>query len=262
DITNPFFSTLARGVEDAAREAGYPLILGNTDESAAREREHLGALMSHQINGLVIAPTVGSEAHLRRLAQRRIPFVLVDRRVPGVEADLVRGDTEAGAQQLVRHLVEQGYRRIAFVGGTPQLSSLEDRLGGYRAGVREAGLDEEVRLSGYLLESGRETAEALLADGDLPEAVLAANNVVAAGVLAVFRERGVRVPQDVALACVDEAESSLVVGPLLTVVRQPAFEMGRRAMALLADRIGGAAGPPREVVLPTELVVRHSTGGR
>lgn len=259
DITNPFFTTLARGVEDEARRHGYALILGNTDESAEQEIRYLQALISRQVTGLVIAPSAGAEEYQTLLLDRNIPLVLVDRGIPGVPADLVRGDTSTGVQALVRHLLEHGHRDVAFVGGNPAISSLQDRLSGYRTVMAEAGLPERVYLGSYLQHSGEETMRALLAGGDLPGAIVAANNTVAAGILVVLREHGLHTPDDIAVACVDEVELSDAVDPFMTVVRQPAFEMGRAAMHMLIERINGFAEPPRERVLPTELIIRRST---
>lgn len=259
DVTNPFFTTISRGVEDAAQESGYTLMIGNADETLEKERAYLDVLIAQRADGIALAPALGEEHNLEVLQHRRLPFVLIDRKVEGVAADLVRGDTFDGGLRLVRHLVEQGYRDLAFVGGPPGVSSLEERLDGYRVGMQAAGLPARVYTGRYDAASGEAITEELIAAGALPEALVAANNFVAVGVLAALRRHGLRVPADVALACFDDLEVAALIDPFLTVVAQPAYEMGRQAMRLLLERIAGYDGPAREAVLPVELVVRRSS---
>lgn len=257
DIQNPFFTTLARGAEDAGLRHGYRLVLCNTDEQAERERDHLRALHSRQVDGVILASA--GDSHAATLVERGIPVVLVDREVPGVETDSVLIDHYDGARQLVRHLVQGGYRRLALVGGRPGISSIEARLAGCRDALAEAGLPLEVEPGRLDRASGEAAAARLCDEGRLPEAIVAANNMVAVGVVVELRRRGLRVPHDVALACFGELELASLLDPFLTVVRDPAYEAGRLAMQMLCERLAGFGGPPRRSLLPVELVVRRST---
>ena len=259
DITNPFFTKLARGVEDVAQENGYTLFVGNTDESLEKEQHYLDALVSHRVDGLLLSPSPGKNHHLDRIQQRNIPMVLIDRRLDGIPADVVRGDSHAGGRQLVQHLVEQGYKDIVFVGGEPEVSSLKDRLAGYRSAMEEAGLQPKSHLGHYNRQSGERIAEMLIEKKEVPEAVVAANNLVAVGMLVALRRHSLCVPEDVAITCFEDLEIAALMDPFLTVVEQPAYEMGRAGMNMLLERMKGYSGPAQERTFPVELIVRRSS---
>jgi LacI family transcriptional regulator len=257
DIQNPFFTAVSRGVEDAAHQYGYTLVVGNTDEQPEKERRYLDVFSSRRVDGVILS-TSGAD-HIRLLRERGIPVVLIDREIPGVEADVVVNDVYDGGRQLIGHLVERGYREIAFVGGPAGNSTLEQRLAGCRDAAREAGLSLSVRLGRFDRASGEEITASLCEAGALPEAIVAANNLVAVGVLVELRRRGLRVPDDVGLACFGEIELASLIDPFLTVVKEPEYQAGRLAMEMLHDRILGFDGAPRKQVLPVELMARRST---
>jgi len=264
DIRHPFFMSVARGVEDVAQEAGYTLFLGNSSERLAREKQYLDALIARRVDGLILAPTHGKRHNVSVLKRQRVPTVMLDRRLPKLEFDVVRGDTHSGAALLTRHLVGEGYRRIAFIGGYPGASSLVDRLGGYQEAMSEAGLEERVALGRYDQASGHATVQEMVAvarngGAAMPEALIAANNMVGLGALLALRSLGLTVPEDVALATFDDFEIASQIDPFFTVVRQPAYEIGQEAMRLLFERLQDSERAPEERVLPVELVVRRST---
>lgn len=259
DITNPFFTTLARGIEDAAHKQGYTLLLGNTDESLDKEQHYLDALISRRVDGLLLSPSPGETHHIEQVQRRDIPIVLIDRRLKDVATDIVRGDSFEGARLLVEHLAEEGYRDIAFVGGLPGISSLEDRLEGYRSAMAEVGLEERYYLGRYDRQSGEQITDELIESDAVPEAIIAANNLVAVGVLVSLRRHSLGVPEDVALACFEDLEIAALMDPFLTVAEQPAYQMGQAAMEMLLRRMEGYDGPAKEKVLPVELIVRRST---
>lgn len=257
DIRDSYFTTLARGAEDVAQKRGYTLFLGNTDEQREKEHRYLSTVVSYRVDGVLVSTSGDGLALLQR---RNVPFVLIDRKAPGVEADLVTSDSYDGGRQIVRHLVERGYRDIAFVGGSPNVSTLDERLSGYRDAMRAAGLRPQVRLGRYDEASGHEIVEALIAEGHVPEALVAANSAVARGVFGTLRRHGIVVPGAVGLASFGEPEVE-PLNPFLTVILQPAYEIGVRAMETLLARLAGDRNPPRELYLPVSLVVRDSTAG-
>lgn len=259
DLTNPFFTTVARGIEDTAQQHGYTLFVGNTDDSLEKEQHYLDALVSRRVDGVLLSPSPGESHHLERVEQRGIPIVLIDRRLKGVKADVVRGDAYVGAVRLVEHFLEQGFRDIAFVGGQPGISSLDDRVSGYRNAMMDAGLEERVYLGAYHRSSGEQITDMLVEKDEVPEAMVAANNLVAVGVLVALRRHALRVPEDVALACFEDLEIAASMDPFLTVAEQPAYEMGRTAMEMLIARMQGRSGPPQEKVFPVELIIRRSS---
>lgn len=264
DITNPFFTTLARGVEDAASEQGFSVIFCNTDESQEKESSYLNVVVQKQVDGVLLIPAQSALESVTFLRERGVRFVVLDRRIPGAEADVVRGDSEQGAYALVCHLLALGHRRIAALSGPETVSTAADRVAGYRRALAEADLTFEpalVRYGGFTQESGYEMAQAVLALPQPPTALLTGNNFIAIGALHALREAGLRVPDDISIVTFDDLPAAVAIDPFLTVAAQPAYEMGRQATALLLDRLadGGPAGP-QEIVLPAELIVRRSSG--
>ncbi|MDI7277229.1 MAG: LacI family DNA-binding transcriptional regulator [Anaerolineae bacterium] len=262
DITNAFWTTVARGAEDAAVRHGYSVFLCNTDEDVAKQEQYLRALLSHRVEGLIIAPASSDRGTLAALERARLPFVIVDRRMPGAAADLVLGDSIGGARQLVEHLLARGHRRIAHLGGPAGVSTADDREQGYRQALAEAGIAADPRLvlrGDYKLESGHRLMGQLLELSPLPTAVFAANNVLAVGALVTLREKGLRVPEDVAVVCFDDLPQASLIDPFLTVAAQPAYEFGTAAVELLLARLANPRRPPQTVVLPVELLVRRSS---
>ncbi len=257
DILNPFFTTLARGVEDRAQRYGYTLVVGNSDEKAEKERRYLDVLLARRIDGVILS-TVG-EAHLEVLQQRGIPVVLVDRVIRGAEVDSVVHDAYDGGRQIIEHLLERGYRKVMFIGGHPRNSTIQDRLAGCRDTMRNAGLSLAVRLGRLDEASGEEIAASVAAEGAIPEALVAANNLVAVGAVVELRRQGLCIPQDIGLACFGDLDLASQLDPFLTAVREPAYDLGRTAMELLKRRLEGSTEPAHHRVLPVELIARRST---
>ena len=264
DITNPFFTTLARGVEDTASEQGFSVMFCNTDESEEKEASYLNVLVQKQVDGVLLVPAQSAPESVTFLRERGVRFVVLDRRIPGTDADTVRGDSEQGAYALVRHLLELGHRRIAALSGPQAVSTASDRVAGYQRALAESGLTPEpalVRYGSFTQESGCTMARAALALPQPPTALFTGNNFIAIGALRAVREAGLRVPDDLSLVTFDDLPAAAVIDPFLTVAAQPAYEMGRRATALLLERLAEGGPPaPQEIVLPAELIVRRSSG--
>jgi LacI family transcriptional regulator len=263
DMTNPFFTTLAQGVEAAAREAGISLLLANSDEREDEERRLVPMLLQRQVDGLMVVPAGTGEETVRACRERGVPLVIVDRRPQGENADVVRADSEGGALELGRLLVGLGHRHMAVLSGPETVPTAVDRVAGFsRALVDEAGLPPPCVLHGaFSIESGRAMTLSAMALAPRPTALFAANNFIAIGVQHALAELGLGVPDDVAVVGFDDLPQAMVTFPFLTVVAQPAVEMGRRAVAVLLERLANPGGPAQDVVLPTELVIRRSSGG-
>jgi len=265
DVANPFFTLIVRGAEDVARRSDYRMILCNTRADLAIERDVVEEMIAHRVEGVVIAPVSDrSRAHLRRLTAYGVPFVLVDRTVPGVDSDVVVGDNVDGARRLVEHLISLGHRRIGFIVESDDVSTARDRHRGYVEGLQAAGLpldDDLIVRSSVDPGGGRDGLRRLLELAKPPTAVFTVNNLVALGALEAVRESGLAVPDDVALVCFDDIEYASRMYPFLTVMAQPAETLGTLATQLLLDRIEGRAGERRRfVVLAPEFVVRRSCG--
>jgi LacI family transcriptional regulator, galactose operon repressor len=265
DVANPFFTLIVRAAEDVARRAGYRVILCDTRADLSVERDVVGELLAHRVEGIVVAPVSDrSQAHLRRLARFGVPFVLIDRTVAGVEADAVVGDSAGGARQLVEHLISLGHRRIGLVVESDEVSTARDRRRGYEAALAAVGipLDPELVVDSTVDPAGgSEGMRRLLQLEDRPTAVFTVNNLVALGAIEAVRTAGLEVPDDVALVCFDDIEYASRLYPFLTALEQPAETFGTLGTQLLLDRIDGR-GPERRraVVLPGRLTVRRSCG--
>jgi LacI family transcriptional regulator len=265
DITNPFFTTVARGVEDTASDAGYTVIFCNTDESESEEKKYLQVLLQQQVDGILLVPARSTPDSIDLIRKQNTPVVVLDRRLPpGVDVDTVRCENELGAYQLVRLLIELGHQRIAILSGPLGVSTAEDRLAGYRRAMREAGFSDEDQLvvyGSFNQASGTELMRQLLDRTPRPTAVFAANNLIGIGALHAIQQAGLRVPEDVALVSFDDLPPTLLTSPFFTVASQPAYEMGKRATQLLLARLTKTTAEPcQEIVLPTELIVRQSSG--
>jgi LacI family transcriptional regulator len=268
DITNPFFTTIARGVEDVARGHGFSVVFCNTDESEAEEARYLLMLVQRQVDGVLLVPASTSGKSLRMLASHKMPVVVLDRRIRSRKSDSVRSDSQAGAHTLTKHLIGLGHRRIAMLTGRRSVSTSIDRVAGYRMAMAEAGLqvdDDLVRFGAYNYGDfdqvdGSGMAREVLAVDPRPTAIFAANNFIAFGALRALRESGLRVPDDMSLVTFDDLPDDWHDDPLLTVLAQPAYEVGRQAAELLLDRLASKDKTKRRVVLlPGELIVRRSS---
>lgn len=265
DITNPFWTTVARGVEDAASEAGYHVIFGNTDESLSKEHNYLHTMMQQQVDGVILAP-VSSETGagaVRFIQRQKVPVVVIDRRVSGVKVDNVRCDSIQGAYDLTRLLLDNGHRRIGLLSGPLNVSTSEDRLIGFQRALEEAGLKaapEWIQYGIFTVESGREMAEQVLASNPRPTAILTGNNFLTVGTLRAFKMAGLRAPEDISIVGFDDMDPNILIDPFLTVAAQPAYQMGYRATRLLLERIfkENEAEKFCEVLLPVEIILRRS----
>jgi LacI family transcriptional regulator len=266
DVTNTFWTTVARGVEDVAQRHGYSVLLCNSDENLAKQDQYLDFVIGQQVDGVIIAPFDADARHLDKLRRRNIPTVIVDRRIDGWDVDSVSSDSLSGARALVQHLIGLSHRRIAAISGPAITSTAEDRVAGYCMALVEAGIPLDPRLikrGEYRNATGKEFTHELLDDGLEPTAIFAANNLIAMGVVDAVEERGLQIPQDLALVCFDDLPNASHLFPFLTVVAQPVYDLGMNAAQLLLSRLASQVPlQPRQVVLPVRLIVRHSCGSR
>lgn len=264
DITNPFFTTLARGVGDAASKQGFNVIFCNTDESESEQAEQLTALVQKRVDGVLLVPACSSAEPVAFLRDQKVPVVVLDRRVPDCSVDSVRCDSEEGAYQLVKLLLGLGHRRIGILSGPERVSTAQDRVAGYRRAMVEHGIRIEADLiahGSFTQAGGYEMTQKMLALSPRPTALFAANNFIAIGAYQALRDTGLRVPEDVAMVAFDDLPASMVIEPFFTVAAQPAYEMGRRATELLLKRLtGDNLDACQEIVLPFDLIVRRSSG--
>ena len=264
DITNPFFATLIRGAEDAAIEAGYSLIVCNSDESLEKEDRYVRLLRRRQIDGLLISPVGdGSHSVVHELPKWKVPFVFVDRRVDDVEADAVLSDNEEGAYQATRHLIERGHRRIGLILGIKGATTTEERFAGYQNALDEAGLPfltELISYGKYRVIGGQKSVSELLSLSGPPTAIFTTNNLMTIGVLQELFHRQVVIPEQMAVVSFDDPNLGELLRPPLTVVTQDPYSMGKVAVERLLFKLGGEPNiPHKEDRVPVKLCIREST---
>lgn len=264
DVGNPFFTDVARGVEDTASDAGHAVILCNSDESPRREARHVELLAEQRVHGVLITPVDTDLAGVRRLRERGISVVLLDH--PTDEPDLcsVAVDDRTGGELAVTHLLAEGYERIVMVNGPSRIHQARQRHEGAVDAVRKAGRDasvlEELKVPALNVASGQRAAEQLLARSTRPDAVFCANDLLALGVLQVLVRAGVRVPDEIAIVGYDDIDFAAAAAVPLTSVRQPRQQIGRTAAELvIAESTTPDEHEHRHVLFAPELVVRESS---
>jgi LacI family transcriptional regulator len=261
DILNPFFAALARAVEDEARTAGYTVVIGNADERPEQQDHYVRTLLEERVDGLLICPTAEVTPLVEDCVRGGSPLVFLDRTLPGLDVPSVRADGTRAIHDLVRHIRRLGHRRVAFIGGPELLSTGRERRQAFLAAMREFGLavrDDYLEAGDFQAASGRAIAARFLDLPRPPEVIFAADNLMALGALDEIRARGLRIPDDVALASFDDVAWFVHVDPPITAISQPAEELGRSAVRVLLERV--ERRPVESVVLPARLVIRRSCG--
>lgn len=274
DIENPFFAAVTRGFSDIARTADYDVMVVNTDEEPARERAALSVLVSRRVDGVALAPASSHDAeHLHAHVRSGRPLVLIDRSIRRLGTDVVGIDNRAAARLAVEHLLSAGHRRIAMLAGAgssarpqpqdlrPSLMTGLDRIRGYRDALRAAGIGEQpeyLRVTHFRSSAAREEIRALLALPEPPTAVFCSDSLLSLGVLAGAGDAGASIPADLSLVAFDDADWMEVVTPAVTVMDQPAYDIGATAAERLLRRVSGDESRPRRYLLPTRLVPRAS----
>lgn len=263
DIADPYFAEIAAGVSQEAERHGLLVTLASTQRSYEREIAHLAGLRAQRAQGVILAGSrlddaglnarLASEIELFRRSGGRVTLVSQD----VLEADTVRLENREGGLALARALVDLGYRRFAFLAAPQELLTSTERLEGFREGLETAGAGALVAsaVAEFTRDGGFEAMTEILAGGEHVDCVVAANDVMAVGAMSAMRARGVRPAEDLAVAGFDDIATLRDLSPALTTVRFPLVEVGRRAMAMLLDKVETA----RVHRVPGEVVVREST---
>ena len=262
DLSDTFFSVCAHAVQQFAAKRGYTTVLLASERDATMEVAELAMLKSRNIAGILIFPS--SEAcipGLKSFSTNGTPVVMIDRTYAGVDAGQVVVDNRGGAEKAVSHLIQHGHNNIWCVGYDKKYNSISERIACYEAVLRQAGLTPKF----VVVDEADQIAPSLIPQiqsSELPIAIFALNNVTSLCVLQILRQRGIRVPREVAVVGFDDFEFASLLSVPLTAIRQPAEELGRSGTRLLFEMIGASVRTqePARIVLPTELVVRNSCG--
>ena len=260
ELHNPFYAEIMDGIDEVAAELDYRLLIGTAGRRPRGEQEALEAFHEMRADGVVL---VGPRLPTREIiaAAAATPIVVVARGIRSPLVDSITNDEPTGARLVVRHLVELGHRRIAHVDGGHGAGAVA-RRSGYREAMSAAGLEREIRVlpGDYTDVAGVRAAVRLLESGDLPTAVFAANDFVAAGLIDRIEEDGLRVPRDLSVVGYDNTFLAALHHMSLTTIDQPRPEMGSRAIRALVERVESGRTAPMHVRVIPALVVRSSTG--
>jgi len=265
DIGNPFFSMVAKGVEDVAYKNKHILMICNTNESPKKEKFFLNSLLSEKVSGVIIVPTIGNgnQDFFENLVSDGFPMVTVDRRIKNLNVDSVSINNENGGYQATQKLIQNGHKRIGIICGILGLSNTEERLDGYRKALKEANIllsDDLITYGNYVETGGREAIDKLLSLDNPPTAVFSTNNLMTLGCIKELYKRKISIPDEIALVGFDDSTWAEALIPPLTTVKQPGYELGVNAAELLIKRLNNRDASKLNIVLNTELVVRESCG--
>ncbi len=263
DVTNPFFPAVVRGAEDVAFSSGYRLVLCNTDNDHAKELAHLKALRTYLPSGLIVIPCDFSDltAQVEPYRKSGTAVVCVDRLPRHWMGDSVTVANEKGAHRATRFLIQMRHQQIAMITGPLHLTSVQERLAGFKRALREANIaitPDFIQETAFDKQGGHTKALILLRMLPRPTAIFAGNDMIALGVLLAIRELRLRCPEDVSVVGFDNLDFAETTSPSLSSVHQPGYQLGSTAARMLLDRVSGDTGPAKHCVLETELKIRES----
>lgn len=261
-LYDSFFANCAHSVTTVAKENGYSVIITTSNEDPRTEFEAADQMLQRNVDGLVVIPCTQGDSLLTRPFFGKTPVVVFDRPVADQKFDTVLVQNSSGAQHITQHLIEHGHKRITFVGLSRELYTINARFQGYKKAMQDAGLRPDAFLSCASRENTLSTLKERLASADTPTALFTSNTLATRYVLSATLALNIKVPNELALVGFDDFELADLTCPPLTVVRQPAQEMGRVATNLLLDRIARGELPRtgNRIVLPVEIILRRSCG--
>ncbi|MFB6290379.1 MAG: LacI family DNA-binding transcriptional regulator [Candidatus Bipolaricaulia bacterium] len=263
DISNPYFSDIARGVEDEAIDNGYSVIVCNSDETKDKESLYLKVLRQKQVDGLVIAPAGESDKNIRQLEEHGSPFVFIDRFIPGFQVDRVVSDNVEGAYNATKHLIDRGHERIGIILGIRSISATRERYTGYRKALYDGDIEANqnlVKWTNSKFEGGYKATKEFINMEQKPTALFTTNGVLSLGASKAINESDITCPDDISVMGFDDIEPLTSLSPPLSTVSQDSKQLGSEAVDLLLSRIekGNDSSQRQLVRLPTEVKLRGS----
>ncbi|MBD0381793.1 LacI family DNA-binding transcriptional regulator [Paenibacillus sedimenti] len=262
DISNPFFSEIARAIEDQGEQLGYSVMMCSTDNKDEKVERYIALLQQKKVDGIIIATGIDNKEILEQLLSKGIPVVLLARDMPLVAVNTVVVDDYVGGCLAASHLLELGHRRIGIIGEREKVRSSRERVRGFRQTMEEYGaafVPEHLKHCDYKVEDGKIKALELLQADEPPTAIFACNDMLAVGTLQAARELGKKVPEDLSIVSFDNTILAAVTDPPLTTVAQPMEHMGKLVVNLIVEELQGTAPVKQRTVLRPELITREST---
>lgn len=269
DISNPFYSPIIRAIEERVEAENHYLLLCNTEHSSAKESKYINVLVENKISGLIVSPLQKKWDYLKLLKASKIPFVFILASL-GEKYDCVDVDNVKGAYNAVNHLINLGHKRIAYISrGLLHKHPASQRLKGYKKALADNGLPFNQTLvvntitDQGKIEEGYQSTSKLLSLPEKPTAIFAFNDLIAIGCMKALKEKGIRIPEDIAVIGFDDIEIAPFLEPPLTTVRIPQYEIGKTAVRILFEKINRInENEYRKICFEPQLIIRKSCGGK
>ncbi|MCP2240322.1 LacI family DNA-binding transcriptional regulator [Thermoanaerobacterium thermosaccharolyticum] len=265
DITNPYFMSIGKGIESVVSKRGYVIILCNTDENLDKEINSLKILSEKRVDAIILTTSSEDNDHIKELINKGIPVVLVDRKIKGFNTDVVINDNFGSSYLLTKHIIQKGHRDICIVNGLLNVSTGKERFEGFKAAMEEHNIPikSEFILNGnFNSKIAYNEVKKLLKNGYRPTAIIAANNLMAEGVMLAILEEKLSIPNDISLVAFEEIRNQELITPKVTYINQNGFLMGQKAGELVLEKINnnlnGLKRHGREIILVPDLVIRDS----
>jgi LacI family transcriptional regulator len=262
DNSNPFFAKVVKSVERTLQNSGYALILCNTDEDYRREKSIIALLVERKIDGIILTPTQSNDEDIAFLLSKKTPFVLLGRHFSSYKVPCVIADDRGGAYEATNHLARLGHKRILFINAPSYISSAAERLEGYRAAFRDNGIvvnESLIRSCEPKMENAYNEMKGIMLEELDFSAVFTFSDQMMLGVVRVFHERGIRVPQDCSLVGFDDIDFASIMTPPLTTIVQDTDRLGTESATMLLKMINGQEITEATKVIPTKAIIRGST---
>lgn len=261
DNRNPFYAEVLNGMEVAAREKNYHIILANTQRDYQKEEEAINLLLAKRVDGLLIAPVQDRDNDIKNLIETNIPFVIVGRDFENIEVDAVYNDEIKGGFLATEYLIKKGHKRIALINGFLHKSPAKGRLEGYKKALKRYGIpfdDSLVTVGDIDIKDGYERTRQMLEKNLDFTAIFAYNDMMAFGAMQAIKEKGLRIPEDIGLVGYDDIPFSSLISPSLTTIRLKKQELGAESVKLLLSRINGSREKTKKIMLDVEFVERKT----
>lgn len=267
DISNRFYSRIARNIEDAAWKHGYSVVICSTDENIEKEKQQIRLLRDRKIDGLIISSSQDNAEFFNRIFETGLPHVMIDRTFNGMKSPNVSVDNFGGARMAARHLLTQGLTKIALISITPEhISTINDRVRGFESALQEAGVEipKEWHIKApfdTIEQAVKENLQKFYQTGEMPEAIFTLNNNLTSTCLQYLRKLSVKIPDEVALIGFDDVLYFGFTQPSISAIEQPIDRISEKAFELLIKQIEKNRIPPHErsVFLPVDIIIRESS---
>lgn len=263
NIANPFFPEVARGAEDKANQAGYNLILCNTDDDVTKEDVYISMLQEKMVDGIIFTASSRRQGVSESLRKINVPVIAVDREIEGLKSQgKITVDNEIGAYEAVKHMIDRGYKNIVHISGPRTSTPTRHRINGFIRAMNEAGYkteDLKIYEGEYLSASGEQMTQMIIDDGTKFDGIFCGNDLIAIGAIKVLKKNGYSIPNQIGVVGYDDIYMARLVDPELTTVSQPKYLIGYKAAEMLIEKLTHKKELYTEEILKTELIVREST---